>query len=113
MTTRDYSIGPSVPTAASLRKKHRHLAARIAKDRREAARLLAAMREKATTLRMHYRSGRPIWWASSGEFVTAETAAIVIADPNVIPSDAGLPLLIDVPAQSWRYLPALSDAEAS
>jgi hypothetical protein len=98
MTTRDYSIGPSVPTAASLRKKHRHLAARIAKDRREAARLLAAMREKATTLRMH---------------VTAETAAIVIADPNVIPSDAGLPLLIDVPAQSWRYLPALSDAEAS
>jgi hypothetical protein len=62
----------TLPTAASLRKQHRRLDARIAKDRRQADRLLAAMKEKGDTLYLHFQNGRPHWSMSSGVFVPPE-----------------------------------------
>jgi hypothetical protein len=76
---------------------------RLARSEREAERILAAMRRGAV-LHLHFQSGnRAIWSLSTGIFVPADTAALVVANPNITPDGDVLPLLIGTPSQTWRW----------
>ena len=59
---------------------------------------LAAMRA-GQTLHLQYREGRPLWSLSNGQRVTAEVAALLTSNANVVP--AGDALFPDQPAQTW------------
>jgi hypothetical protein len=95
--------GLDVVTAAQLRRRHQRFDRRIARSAREAERILAAM-QRGAVLHLHFQSGgRAIWSLSTGIFVPADTAASIIANPNIVPDGDVLPLLIDTPSQTWRW----------
>lgn len=86
-----------IPTVASLRKTRRRL------DRRQLneLRVLGAMAHGAS-LRLTHQNGRQLWAISTGEFVSAEIALVVIKNPKVAAVDAAL--FAGMLAQTWRYI---------
>ena len=57
----------------------------------------------STAVRLHlqYERGRALWRLSSGPFVPADIAAIVITKTCVVP--VGDTLFNDLPSQTWRF----------
>src|SRR5262245_38854247 len=95
----------TIPTPASLRRLHRELdrQRRKAGDLHARAQTVLARMYEGQSLRFLFdRRLGPTWQLSpSGMQVPDEVAKVVIADPDVV--SAGDGLLVDVPAQTWRY----------
>jgi hypothetical protein len=60
------------------------------------------MRYGGAKLHLHYEHSRPIWGLSTGEFVPADVAALVISNPAVV--SVGDSLFRDLPGQTWRWI---------
>ena len=86
----------SVPTLSEVIKSRR----RLDRRRRQVGRVLVAMQAGAA-LHLHYEQGRPIWRLSSGQFVPADVAAVVIAKEVIVA--VGDSLFANAPGQTWRY----------
>jgi hypothetical protein len=85
----------SVPMVDSLRRSRR-----LDRHQLGVGHVLDAMKRGAA-LHLHYQNGRALWSLSSGPFVTADIAAIVITKPSVVPVDVAL--FLGVPGQTWRF----------
>ena len=92
----------SVPTVDSLRRSRRRL------DRHQVGvgQVLDAMRRGAA-LHLRYRNHRAIWTLSTGPFVAADIAAIVISKPCIVAVDAAL--FLGVPG-TWRFTEQREDS---
>ena len=66
-----------------------------------AMRVLRAL-ENGAALHCEHQRNRDVWRLSSGEFITPEIAATVIASQNVV--DVGDSLFPGHPGQTWRYV---------
>jgi hypothetical protein len=87
----------SIPTPASLRRRHRHLDRRIS----NVDRVLAAMR-RGESLHLEFENGHPRWSLSGGRTVPTHIAAFVIADVSVVA--VGRAVFDDCLGQTWRIL---------
>jgi hypothetical protein len=65
---------------------------------------LAAMHDGEALHLHHGRHGTTWWLSKSGQRVDDEVAQVVIKRPVVTAVGDALPLGIDVPAQTWRYV---------
>ena len=72
---------------------------RIDRKRRETDRVLAEMRNGASLL-LHFVNGRPFWRVSTGEFVSADAANIIINRSGI--ASCGDALFHGMPGQTWR-----------
>jgi hypothetical protein len=73
---------------------------------RNAAEVITRMRDLGAVLRLHYRSGRPVWWLEPGGEVETLTAKAVIASDSVAPVGTSLFPDLACPAQTYRFVPA-------
>jgi hypothetical protein len=89
--------GPGVPTAADAQRVRR----RLDRRRRHVDRVIEALRADAA-LHLTFVNGRALWSLSSGVFVPADVAELVIDKSGVTPCDGAL--FPDVPAQTWRFI---------
>jgi hypothetical protein len=70
----------------------------------KAATVIAAM-HTGQALHLHHGRDGAVWWLSrSGERVDDEVARLVITSPAVASVDDALPLGIDTPAQTFRFI---------
>ena len=88
--------GVGIYTVAGLRKASR----RLDRHRVGVAKVLAEMKRGAS-LYLQHTNGRALWSLSTGVFLTAEVAALVIARPEVVAVGDGL--FRNIPGQTWRY----------
>lgn len=93
----------SIPTPQSLRASTR----RLDRHQLSVGGVLDAMKRGAA-LHLHYQNGRARWSLSSGPFVAADIAAIVIAKPSVVSVNAAL--FLGVPGQTWRFAEQREDS---
>jgi hypothetical protein len=82
------------------RKQQNARLKRVARLKWEAAQVLKSMQAGAS-LRLHYQRGRPLWDLTTGTFVTADVAELVIADNRVV--GVGDALFPGVHSQTWRF----------
>jgi hypothetical protein len=66
--------------------------------------VITRMRDRGTVLRMHFRTGREIWWLEGVGEVEKITAAKVIEDPQVIAVGTSLFPDFSCPAQTYRFI---------
>jgi len=78
--------------------------ARRRQDRRRAGatKTLTTMKRGAS-LHLHYSAGRSLWRLSNGEFIPDEVARMIIARPEIIGCDDGLPFPNAQSHQTWRF----------
>jgi hypothetical protein len=89
-----------MPTLTLIRKQHR----RNDRLKAKAAAVIDAMR-RGQTLHRHHAWYGFIWWLSKGgQRIPDEIAQLVIKNSAVASVGNALPLNIDVPAQTWRYV---------
>jgi hypothetical protein len=93
----------TIPTVSSLRRSRR----RLDRHQLSVGGVLDAM-ERGAALHLHYQNGRALWSLSSGPFVTADIAAIVISKPCVVSVDVAL--FLGVPGQTWRFAEQMEDS---
>lgn len=89
--------GTSIHTLASLQRSHR----RLDRQRQAVAGALGALRAGAT-LHLQHGVNRPWWILSTGQLVSEDVAAILIARPEI--QAVGDGLFHDLPGQTWRYV---------
>jgi hypothetical protein len=87
-------------TLTIIRQQHQHNDRLKAK----AAAVINAMRHGQALHFQNQRDGAVWWLSKDGQRVTDEVAQLVIKNPAVASVGDALPLNIDVPAQTWRYV---------
>jgi hypothetical protein len=87
-------------TLTTIREQHR----RSDRLKAKVATVIDAMC-RGQTLRCQQGCEGAVWWLSKdGQRITNEVAQLVIKNPAVASVGDALPLNIDVPAQTWRYV---------
>jgi hypothetical protein len=87
-------------TLAPIRKQHR----RDDRLKAKAAAVIEIMRHGSALHCQHDRYGAVWWLSKDGQRISDEVAALVIASPAVASVGDALPLNVNVPAQTWRYV---------
>ena len=86
---------PSIPTV-----KHQH--SLLDCRRRAADRVIANMRDQGQALDVSYEKSGDLWWLSDGTRVPAETAKLVIVNPDIV--STGDALFGNVAGQTFRVV---------